>query len=84
MATVKEPKNNLEIRARVEVAKTLMGLDDSNCPLYKIKTPGFGTEHAWSGTMYDIRFIEGIGVTADEALARQIVLEFPNYELIEA
>lgn len=83
MAVKKEPTNNLEIRARVEVAKSLLGLDGSDVQLWKVKTPGYGTEHAWSGEMYGVRFIEGIGVTPSEDTARQIVAEFPDYELVE-
>lgn len=89
MATAKEPQNNLEIRARIEVAKTLMGVEGADdATLYKILTPGYGSEHAWSGKMYPdvdggIRFIEGVGITANEALARRIVSEFPDYKLIE-
>lgn len=78
-----EPKDNADIRARVEVAKSLLGLDGTNTQLWKVKTPGYGGEHAWSGVMYDVRFIEGVGVTPDESVARRIVEEFPGYELVE-
>ena len=49
-----------------------------NTGKYVIQTP-----YLQSFSMYGLRFAEGEARTEDEALARKIVAEYPDYRLIE-
>lgn len=83
-AAVAQKSPQSRVKVSPSLAKMLVELDDTGSgTIYVIRSPMAGTEYAseirGEKTLYSVKLVEGIGVTADEEMAIRICREFPDY-----